>query len=57
MNELAGAATVVDEVHAFKYFEMRDLLGFVDGTENPRGRQPPSTPCSSARRTPPFRRR
>ncbi len=37
MNELAGAATVVDEVHAFKYFEMRDLLGFVDGTENPRG--------------------
>lgn len=37
MNELAGAATVVDEVHGFKYFEMRDLLGFVDGTENPTG--------------------
>ena len=37
MNELAGAATVVDEVHTFKYFEIRDLLGFVDGTENPRG--------------------
>jgi porphyrinogen peroxidase len=35
MNRLAGAATVVDEVHGFKYFEMRDLLGFVDGTENP----------------------
>ncbi|WP_322097442.1 Dyp-type peroxidase [Nakamurella alba] len=32
---LAGAATVVDEVHGFKYFEMRDLMGFVDGTENP----------------------
>jgi putative iron-dependent peroxidase len=37
MNALDGAATVVDEVHGFKYFEMRDLLGFVDGTENPSG--------------------
>lgn len=32
---LAGLATVVDEVHAFKYFDQRDVLGFVDGTENP----------------------
>jgi putative iron-dependent peroxidase len=38
MKVLDGAATVVDEVHGFKYFEMRDLLGFVDGTENPNGR-------------------
>jgi len=37
MLELDGAATVIDEVHGFKYFEMRDLLGFVDGTENPTG--------------------
>ncbi|MEV0799404.1 Dyp-type peroxidase [Kribbella sp. NPDC050281] len=37
MKALDGAATVVDEVHGFKYFEMRDLLGFVDGTENPAG--------------------
>ncbi|WBQ02064.1 Dyp-type peroxidase [Kribbella sp. CA-293567] len=37
MKQLDGAATVVDEVHGFKYFEMRDLLGFVDGTENPSG--------------------
>ncbi|MDX2971565.1 Dyp-type peroxidase [Kribbella solani] len=37
MKALDGAATVVDEVHGFKYFEMRDLLGFVDGTENPTG--------------------
>ena len=28
---------VVDEVHGFKYFDERDLLGFVDGTENPTG--------------------
>jgi putative iron-dependent peroxidase len=37
MERLAGAATVVDEVHGFKYFDDRDLLGFVDGTENPTG--------------------
>jgi putative iron-dependent peroxidase len=34
-TRLAGAATVVDEVHGFSYFDERDLLGFVDGTENP----------------------
>ncbi|WP_092622113.1 Dyp-type peroxidase [Jiangella sp. DSM 45060] len=36
-GRLAGAATVVDEVHGFRYFDQRDLLGFVDGTENPTG--------------------
>ena len=36
-TRLAGAVTVVDEVHGFRYFEQRDLLGFVDGTENPTG--------------------
>jgi putative iron-dependent peroxidase len=34
---MAGAVTVVDEVHGFRFFEQRDLLGFVDGTENPDG--------------------
>lgn len=34
---LRGHATVVDEVHGFKFFDERDLLGFVDGTENPEG--------------------
>ncbi|AKU18897.1 Dyp-type peroxidase [Luteipulveratus mongoliensis] len=34
---LADHATVVDEVHGFTYFDERDLLGFVDGTENPEG--------------------
>ena len=38
MSQLAGAATVTDEVHGFRYFDERDLLGFVDGTENPAGR-------------------
>jgi porphyrinogen peroxidase len=37
VGRLAGAAEVVDEVHGFKYFDERDLLGFVDGTENPTG--------------------
>ncbi|HTX62506.1 MAG TPA: Dyp-type peroxidase [Acidimicrobiales bacterium] len=37
VGRLAGAATIVDEVHGFKYFDERDLLGFVDGTENPTG--------------------
>ncbi len=30
-------AHLVDEVHGFKSFDERDLLGFVDGTENPEG--------------------
>jgi putative iron-dependent peroxidase len=34
---LEGAVTTVDEVHGFRYFDERDLLGFVDGTENPTG--------------------
>ena len=37
MTRLDGAATIVDEVHGFIYFDERDLLGFVDGTENPTG--------------------
>lgn len=37
-ERLAGAAAVVDSVQGFQYFDDRDLLGFVDGTENPEGR-------------------
>ncbi len=36
-ERLAGTARVVDEVHGFRSFDDRDLLGFVDGTENPEG--------------------
>ncbi|GAA1468020.1 Dyp-type peroxidase [Nocardiopsis exhalans] len=32
-HRLEGHADVVDEVHGFRYFDKRDLLGFVDGTE------------------------
>ncbi|WP_327112090.1 Dyp-type peroxidase [Streptomyces sp. NBC_01341] len=37
LDRLRGAVKVVDEVHGFRYFDHRDLLGFVDGTENPVG--------------------
>jgi putative iron-dependent peroxidase len=37
MARIGEAVTTVDEVHGFRYFDARDLLGFVDGTENPRG--------------------
>jgi porphyrinogen peroxidase len=37
LTRLQGAVTTSDEVHGFRYFDDRDLLGFVDGTENPTG--------------------
>ncbi|RLY93780.1 Dyp-type peroxidase [Kocuria tytonicola] len=37
MKRLGPHVHVVDEVHGFKFFEERDLLGFVDGTANPEG--------------------
>jgi putative iron-dependent peroxidase len=37
MARLREAVSPVDEVHGFRYFDDRDLMGFVDGTENPRG--------------------
>src|SRR5712691_12449486 len=36
---LGAAVLPVDEVHGFRYFDARDLLGFVDGTENPTGQE------------------
>ncbi len=36
-DRLNPYARVVDEVHGFRSFDERDLLGFVDGTENPAG--------------------
>jgi porphyrinogen peroxidase len=38
MARAGDAVTVVDEVHGFRYFDDRDVIGFVDGTENPTGR-------------------
>jgi putative iron-dependent peroxidase len=37
MARIENAVSPVDEVQGFRYFDDRDLIGFVDGTENPRG--------------------
>jgi putative iron-dependent peroxidase len=37
MTRLNGAVSTADEVQGFRYFDQRDVLGFVDGTENPAG--------------------
>lgn len=42
---LDGLVDVADEVHGFRYFDERDLLGFVDGTENP---EPPLDDVTAA---------
>lgn len=39
MERIGAAVAAVDETHGFRYFDDRDLLGFVDGTENPRGNE------------------
>jgi porphyrinogen peroxidase len=37
MDNIGDVVSVADEVHGFRYFDDRDVIGFVDGTENPRG--------------------
>ena len=37
MARVRNTVSTVDEVQGFRYFDDRDLIGFVDGTENPRG--------------------
>jgi putative iron-dependent peroxidase len=37
LGKLGSDVVVRDETAGFRYFESRDLLGFVDGTENPTG--------------------
>ncbi|AZC32009.1 putative dye-decolorizing peroxidase (DyP), encapsulated subgroup [Pseudomonas chlororaphis subsp. piscium] len=39
ISALGDAISVVDEVQGFRYFDMRSIIGFVDGTENPVGRK------------------
>lgn len=47
-DRLAGVGVIVDETVGFRYFEQRDLLGFVDGTENPEGALPDSAAGAAA---------
>jgi porphyrinogen peroxidase len=37
MDSIGDVVSTADEVHGFRYFDDRDVMGFVDGTENPRG--------------------
>lgn len=37
LDMLGDSVTVADETIGFRYFDVRDLLGFVDGTANPVG--------------------
>ncbi|ETS85694.1 hypothetical protein PFICI_03719 [Pestalotiopsis fici W106-1] len=43
MDNLGSAVTLVDTTVGFRYFDLRDLLGFVDGTANPIGPAIPQT--------------
>jgi putative iron-dependent peroxidase len=43
LDSLGASVTVVDEVSGFRYFDARDLLGFVDGTANPTGPDLPNS--------------
>lgn len=47
-DRLSGVGAIVDETVGFRYFEQRDLLGFVDGTENPEGALPDSAAGAAA---------
>ena len=39
MARLGAAVSPADEVHGFRFFDSRDLIGFVDGTEYPKGQE------------------
>jgi len=38
MDAFGDALEIDDEVHGFRYFDSRAIIGFVDGTKNPQGR-------------------
>jgi putative iron-dependent peroxidase len=54
LDLLGDAAEVVDETTAFRYFDARDLLGFVDGTANPTGAELPDATLIGADADPDF---
>jgi putative iron-dependent peroxidase len=54
MLRLDGAVSATDEVQAFRYFDARDVLGFVDGTENPTGREASDAVLVAAEDEPEF---
>ena len=57
LDVIGDAARVVDETLGFRYFDARDLLGFVDGTANPTGAELPDAALIGADADPDVRRR
>jgi putative iron-dependent peroxidase len=54
LDVIGDAAQVVDETTGFRYFDARDLLGFVDGTANPTGAELPEAALIGADADPEF---
>jgi putative iron-dependent peroxidase len=54
LDVIGDAAKVVDETTGFRYFDARDLLGFVDGTANPTGAELPDAALIAADADPDF---
>jgi porphyrinogen peroxidase len=54
LDVIGDAAAVVDETTGFRYFDARDLLGFVDGTANPTGAELPDAALIGADADPDF---
>jgi len=54
LDLIGNAARVVDETAGFRYFDARDLLGFVDGTANPTGAELPDAALIGADADPGF---
>ena len=54
LDVIGDAARVVDETAGFRYFDARDLLGFVDGTANPTGAELPGAALIGADADPDF---
>ena len=54
LDLIGDAAEVVDETAGFRYFDARDLLGFVDGTANPTGAELPDAALIGADADPEF---
>jgi porphyrinogen peroxidase len=54
LDVLGDAVRVIDETTGFRYFDARDLLGFVDGTANPTGAELPDAALVAADADPDF---
>jgi putative iron-dependent peroxidase len=54
MGELGDRVEVMDDVAGFRYLDSRDLTGFIDGTENPKGARARAAAALIGREDPEF---